>query len=177
MTHWRDRGQRSADGPSTYGIPSRRDRSPGQTNIIQEERVRMCLTSAQNHHSHYYMNTYQIPACRNEGLQEVACRAFNKRNGCHHRDSHPECNVYCLHICTYSDFVGKTCFHSVQDCERRVTHARNDNTHQNIYSRPQNQPNNFQPVQSYHHNQMSFQRQKTGNRRSTPRECWRANKQ
>lgn len=130
--------------------------------VIQEEKVRICLTSTQNHHQQSNANTYKIPARRNQGLQEVACRAYNTRNGCHHRDSHPEGGIYCLHICTYCDSVGKTCFHSVRECERRVTHARNDNSHQISRNRPQNHSNTFQPPHSYNHNQMNFQASKNG---------------
>lgn len=112
--------------------------------VIQEERVRMCLTSHHAQISYAQNNTYQIPARRNQGLQELACRAFNTRNGCHHRESHVEGSVYLLHICTYCDSVGKACYHSVRDCERRVTHSRNDNAYHQARGRPQNHSNQFQ---------------------------------
>lgn len=114
------------------------------SDVIQEERVRMCLTSQHAQPLYSQNSAYQIPARRNQGLQELACRAFNTRNGCHHRDSHPEGSVFLLHICTYCDSVGKACYHSVRDCERRVTHSRNDNQFNQARGRPQNHSNQFQ---------------------------------
>lgn len=95
--------------------------------IIHEERVRMCLTSAYNHNVVNHSNRYEIPARRHQGMQEVTCRQFNTRNGCPHKESHAEGQVYSLHICTYCDSVGRTCYHSVRECERQLSHTRNDN--------------------------------------------------
>lgn len=92
--------------------------------IIQEERVRMCVTSVYNNPTIHHQNTYQIPARRAQGMQEVTCRAYNTRNGCQYRESHVDGNVYALHICTYCDSLAKTCYHSVRECERRITHTR-----------------------------------------------------
>lgn len=132
------------------------------SDIIQEERVRICLTGAHSQPSHAHNQAYQIPARWNQGLQEVPCRAFNTRNGCHARDSQVEGNVYSLHICTYCNSVGKACFHSVRDCERRVTHARNDNTHPTSRGRQHNHPNNYHSQNAYQYNHMSMPASKNG---------------
>lgn len=97
--------------------------------IIQQDRVRMCLTGTHNATSVPHHNTYQIPARRAQGMQEVTCRAYNTRNGCPHRESHVDGQVFALHICTYCDSLAKTCYHSVRECERRITHTRNDTHH------------------------------------------------
>lgn len=129
------------------------------TEFIQEERVRMCLTS---NTTQLATNTYQIPARRNQGLQEVPCRAFNTRAGCQHRDSHVDGSIYSLHICTYCDSVGKACYHSVRECERRVTHSRNDNTHLQPRGRPYSQPQQFQHANGYQQNQFNNAMPKNG---------------
>lgn len=50
--------------------------------IIQDERVRICLTGVQGQNHNNSSSTYQIPARRQHGTQEIMCRAFNTRNGC-----------------------------------------------------------------------------------------------
>lgn len=113
--------------------------------LIQEERVRMCLTSVYATPNPTQQNTYQIPARRAQGMQEVTCRAYNTRNGCSHRESHVDGHVYALHICTYCDSLAKTCYHSVRECERRITHTRNDahNGRNRMYGH-----NNHHPAQN-----------------------------
>lgn len=101
--------------------------------IIQEERVRICLTCPtprQSSASSTQPNSAQsnrLSSARHETL----CRPFNSRAGCSHRDSHHEGDIYLLHQCSYCDSVGKQCGHSVRECERRLAHARpHDNQHQ-----------------------------------------------
>lgn len=119
--------------------------------VIQEERVRMCLTSVYNAPSNNQNHAYQIPARRHQGLQEVTCRQFNSRSGCMHRESHADGQVYALHICTYCDSLGRTCYHSVRECERRLNHTRNDGN--NGRNRPYNQNGNQHFGQANHHQQ------------------------
>lgn len=123
--------------------------------IIQEERVRICLTGVHNNAIASNSSTYQIPARRQHGVQEVTCRQFNTRNGCPNRDSHQDGQVFALHICSYCDSVGRTCYHSVRECERRVTHSRNDNQQQ-FRNRNSGQPSYHQPQNynsAFHNNQ------------------------
>lgn len=118
--------------------------------IIQEERVRICLTGASNQSNNSNSSTYQIPARRQHGMQEVTCRAFNSRSGCPQRDSHQDGQVFALHICNYCDSIGRACYHSIRECERRVTHSKNDNQYQfrnRQHGHPQQQYN------QYHNNQ------------------------
>lgn len=127
--------------------------------MIQEERVRMCLTSVYNTPNNSQISAYQIPARRQQGLQEVTCRQFNTRNGCAHRESHVEGQVYALHICTYCDSLGRTCFHSVRECERRLNHTRNDGY--NGRNRNYNQGNN-QHLSHTNHHQSNYMASKNG---------------
>lgn len=120
---------------------------------IQDERVRICLTSVYSNIPHQN-NTYQIPARRNQGLQEVTCRPFNTRAGCPQRESHADGQVYSLHICTYCDSVGKVCYHSVRDCERRLAHTRNDNSSHHSRNRNYNyNPQNGNNIPFNHYQQ------------------------
>lgn len=97
--------------------------------VIQEERVRMCLTAPPvlnnyNNSSHYGNATSHR---RTPGMQEVVCRQFNTRMGCNYRESHVDGAVFANHICTYCDSIGRVCYHSVRECERRVMHSRQPN--------------------------------------------------
>lgn len=95
--------------------------------MIQEERVRMCLTAATNNASNNTMSYNNTNATRkNHGAQEVICRQYNTRSGCQFRESHMDGNVFALHYCTYCDSIGRSCGHSVRECERRLAHTRND---------------------------------------------------
>lgn len=119
--------------------------------IIQEERVRICLTGGHTQPSGSNSNTYQIPARRQQGMQEVTCRAYNSRSGCPQRDSHPDGQVFAMHICSYCDSIGRACYHSIRECERRVTHSRNDNQHQ---FRNRNQGQTYHQYNPYQNNQV-----------------------
>lgn len=90
--------------------------------LIQEERVHICLTSAtqQGGQGPQYGNR------KANTNQEIVCRAYNSRGGCQFRDSHNDGGVYAMHICSYCDSVGRMCSHPVKECERRITHARQD---------------------------------------------------
>lgn len=99
--------------------------------LIQDERIRICLTAAPQNAS------VQPSNYRSRNVQESLCRSFNSRQGCHHRESHMEGNTWSLHCCSYCDSVGKICSHSVRECERRITHSRPfDTNHQ--FNRRQN---------------------------------------
>lgn len=93
--------------------------------LIQEERVRLCLTcpnaSGTQVQSQGASRTTQPPHSQS---QELLCRAYNSRNGCQYRHNHTEAGVLLVHQCSYCDSVGKSCGHSVRDCERRINHAR-----------------------------------------------------
>lgn len=89
--------------------------------IIQEERVRLCMTSA------YTSSNAKLGDTRRQSPPtQVICRAYNTRMGCSHRESHGDVHVWENHACSYCDSVGRTCFHSVRECERRLAHTRND---------------------------------------------------
>lgn len=125
--------------------------------VIQEERVRMCLTAATVNMNSSNNNTpYSQPNVhrRPQGAQEVVCRQYNTRNGCYSKESHMDGHVFALHVGTYCDSIGRTCGHSVRECERRLAHTRNDHpAHQgrsrypqsNQYNAPYQQPTSFQP--------------------------------
>lgn len=99
---------------------------------IQEERVRLCLTSTVSSHQNNVSNVK-----KHNANAEVICRDYNSRHGCRHREGHGDAHVFYTHCCSYCDSVGKVCFHSVRECERRVTHARNDNGYQQGRARHQ----------------------------------------
>lgn len=117
--------------------------------VIQEERVRLCLTA----------NSLQTAqeSKRQNNVNQVICRQFNTRMGCKHRESHGDAHVWELHCCSYCDSIGKSCFHSVRECERRLAHARNDIPYQQNRNRtynplpqhqqPSNQYNSYNPAQ------------------------------
>lgn len=119
--------------------------------IIQDERVRMCLTASSISTTPSYTNANT--ARKGHALQEVVCRPYNTRMGCNSKESHMDGQVYALHVCTYCDSIGRSCAHSVRECERRLAHTRND--HPSQYNRnrfpqgyqhnaPQHQVNAFQ---------------------------------
>lgn len=126
--------------------------------IIQEERVRMCLTSSSigltNGNHQGSQNNWSK---KQNGAQEVICRSFNTRMGCNFRDSHTEGQVFALHICTYCDSLGRSCAHSVRECERRLAHTRNDNGPYNPRNRfaQNNQQQNHQNQQFNQYPQVS----------------------
>lgn len=124
----------------------------GDRDIIQDERVRLCLTCTAITAPSNNQNDNRKGATSNQ----VICRSFNTRIGCQHRESHGDANIWYLHCCSYCDSVGKTCYHTVRECERRVTHARNDYTGQQNRNR-QFQPNPYQPHQ--YSNQSNGQQQ------------------
>lgn len=104
------------------------DMSWADCDLIQEERLRLCLTAPPSQSMSYYSASGPT---KKADMHESLCRAYNSRNGCHHRQSHAEGNTLLLHNCSYCDSVGKACTHPVRDCERRVTHARllDNNSH------------------------------------------------
>lgn len=99
------------------------DISWADRDIIQDERVRLCLTCPTSVQNAGQLNNRSAQVSHSAN-QEQLCRAFNSRNGCHHKQSHTEGSVLLAHHCSYCDSVGKACGHSVRDCERRITHAR-----------------------------------------------------
>lgn len=115
---------------------------------IQEERVRLCFTGP----------TITPPSSasgnkKQNASTEVICRDFNSRQGCRFREGHGDAHIFHTHCCSYCDSVGRTCFHSIRECERRVTHSRNDNAqHQ---GRPR-QYNNYNANSGYNAPQNAY---------------------
>lgn len=112
--------------------------------IIQEERVRMCLTDHMPNNS--YNSTQHVQGSVHRKAppsHEVVCRQFNTRAGCYHRESHSNGTVQYLHVCSYCDSIGRLCYHSVRECERRINHARQPNDKNAQY---RNRNASFQPV-------------------------------
>lgn len=124
----------------------------GDRDIIQEERVRLCLTSTLTVSSAGASYDNRKAATSNQ----VICRPYNTRMGCQYRESHGDASIWYLHSCSYCDSVGKTCYHSVRECERRVTHSRNDYPAQQNRNR-QFQQNSYQPQQFSNQNNGSQQ--------------------
>lgn len=129
----------------------------GNRDTIQQERVRIFLTGGGIMLNAGASNTQKRGQY---GTQEVVCRAFNTRQGCMHRDSHQDGPVFALHICSYCDHIGRSCSHSIKECERKITHARayQDNGNQGYaqggyqtYNRPQNQAHNGYNTQNQNH--------------------------
>lgn len=120
--------------------------------LIQEERVRLCMTAV-------YSNVKQITSdnTRHSQSTHVICRAYNKRMGCQHRESHGNAHVWESHACSYCDSIGKTCFHSVRECERRLAHARNDYTSQYNRNRQGHNAHNFQHQPQQNQVQQNYQ--------------------
>lgn len=114
----------------------------GDRDMIQDERIRLCLTSNSMSTSSTSYNDTKKP----HSVSQVICRAYNTRMGCQHRENHGDANVWFLHSCSYCDSIGKLCQHSVRECERRVTHARNDQ-HGQPHRNRQFQQNNYQASQ------------------------------
>lgn len=105
---------------------------------IQEERVRLCLTNPLSSSNSVSNKSHSAPS-------EVICRQFNTRIGCKFPDAHGDSHTVQLHCCSYCDSVGKQCYHSVRECERRLAHTRNDTGHPQQRQRRQqfgNQQNN-----------------------------------
>lgn len=143
--------------------------------VIQEERVRLCLTSSSITTGVNVTENKKAPA-----NNQVICHLYNTRIGCQHRESHGDTHIWFIHACSYCDSVGKTCYHSVRECERRITHARNDSAQQHRNRAP-HKIHSIIPSQmvtnkaSIHIiNRIS---QKTACRRPATRACRRAGKQ
>lgn len=116
---------------------------------IQEERVRLCLTNPGS-----VSSITSKQATKTE--TEVICRAFNTRIGCKFQESHGDHHITQLHCCSYCDSVGRQCFHSVRECERRLAHTRNDNSPHGQYQQ-RNRRQNYgqqQPAQFQQRNQV-----------------------
>lgn len=126
---------------------------------IQEERVRICLTGSVSSQQ-YNATTIKKQASN----VEVICRDYNSRQGCRYREGHGDAHVFHSHCCSYCDSVGRVCFHSVRECERRVTHSRNDNGQQQARSRQQNSFNGYNAGHqgSYPQQQQPYQFSKNG---------------
>lgn len=115
--------------------------------VIQDERVRLCMTGMYSNSANNTVQSKPQAASVN-----VICRAFNTRMGCHQRESHGDGHVWQNHACSYCDSVGKTCFHSVRECERRLAHTRND------YPQNRNRQTNY-PSNNYNQHQYNQQYQ------------------
>lgn len=126
---------------------------------IQEERVRLCLTNPSSSHA-----VNPTASNRHKANVEVICRDYNSRQGCRFREGHGDAHTFHTHCCSYCDLVGKQCYHSVRECERRLTHSRNDNGFQQGRSRQYNNSNNQQsgPYSSYPHQHQFQQNSKNG---------------
>lgn len=125
---------------------------------IQVERVRLCFTSTAPSHN-------SVPVSKKHNAStEVICRDFNSRQGCRYREGHGDANVFHTHCCSYCDPVGKICFHSVRECERRVTHSRNENGYQQGRARHHANFNGHSngPHNSYVQQQQPYQFPKNG---------------
>lgn len=135
---------------------------------IQEERVRICLTSSvqtqATPHNGYTPHTQNFHSKQSKGSQEVVCRAYNTRQGFYYRESHMDGQVFALHQCTYCDSLGRACMHSVRECERRLAHTRNDHGQHRNRHQPYNNYNqqNQQQSQMYHQSQYNHQGSKNG---------------
>lgn len=126
--------------------------------LIQDERVRLCLTAPAPINTHNGSQNNN----RNQHATESMCRAYNSRFGCNQRQSHVENSVLLLHNCSYCDSVGKSCTHPVRDCERRMAHARPSDNNSYNYRRQHNHPTHYQAQyhqQGYGSNNNSMQQQ------------------